>query len=757
MKSKSSLITGGNYTLSDLFSGDRKIIIPDLQRDYCWGDYVHTDEKKELVSGFVNTLISQYTQSKGSDNLNLGLIYGYESPEDHIQLCDGQQRITTLFLLLGMLNKLSEKNKFQSYLISDFEYHQDDKEPYLQYAIRESSLYFLSDLVCHFFIVDDSDKYHVNSVSDIRRSSWFFNEYESDPSIRSMLNALSIIENILSVENTDWLSGFGDFLTKQLTFLYYDMENRKNGEETFVVINTTGEPLSATQNLKPLVCNAPINTDYCRIDKDDFRHKIHDDWEEVETWFWNNRGLKNDTADAGFNEMLRWVTMLHSSDKKSLQEMLSTGRFVFPVEEIKFDTLFRYWEIVKFLFEEWECKSKLKREWLSPEDNKDVNNTKSISQIACFQLLPLIAYCKQWNIHDNNNRNLLRLYHFLHNLSRIDSVGKVVNEIVYDAILIAKSFEDIVDLVDNQLNFNISTTILSHEELLKLQIIKSDLVHRNEIEEAFWEAQDQSNVKCHHIWSGQILPLIIWASVEGDFKLTNFNNYLSVFDDVFKGDCDANIDIVRRALITRGLNKYPRIFKGWTNSSFAWEWTDWQILINDNLDQFKAFFDDIINGVSLDEMINEYPSSKEWAEFVHKPYLLTFCEQKNIRYDDNLGWMLIKQKNATSWISVKNMHLSKYLRNEISNTGWEIWIWTGNRVVVENKQKNIVFDIWNCSERWIIELFKRNTDSSPLQQYIDNTWKFDGGRFQNEISYMSVVPYEYPEVKDLILPIISKM
>ncbi len=31
------------------------------------------------------------------------------------------------------------------------------------------------------------------------------------------------------------------------------MIDRENGEETFVVINTTGEPLSRTQNLKPLM------------------------------------------------------------------------------------------------------------------------------------------------------------------------------------------------------------------------------------------------------------------------------------------------------------------------------------------------------------------------------------------------------------------------------------------------------------------------------------------------------------------------
>ena len=46
---KINFITGTNYTLSELFSDEGKIIIPDLQRDYCWGDEVHTKNKIELV------------------------------------------------------------------------------------------------------------------------------------------------------------------------------------------------------------------------------------------------------------------------------------------------------------------------------------------------------------------------------------------------------------------------------------------------------------------------------------------------------------------------------------------------------------------------------------------------------------------------------------------------------------------------------------------------------------------------------------
>ena len=78
------LESGKPYKLSDIFSGDRKIIIPDLQRDYCWGDKIHGDSNIELVSGFIDNLF-ELNQSKTRE-IQLGMIYAYEDPTNHIHL-----------------------------------------------------------------------------------------------------------------------------------------------------------------------------------------------------------------------------------------------------------------------------------------------------------------------------------------------------------------------------------------------------------------------------------------------------------------------------------------------------------------------------------------------------------------------------------------------------------------------------------------------------------------------------------------------
>lgn len=152
------LKSGETYKITDLFTDKRHIIIPDLQRDYCWGDKKHGDNNIELVSGFLDSLNSIFKENQNK-SIKLGMIYAYEYPKDseRIYLCDGQQRITTLYLLLGMLYRETKNEAVKNCLISEVEL-QDDQEPRLQYAIRESTLYFLSDLVCNFFLEDNKTK-----------------------------------------------------------------------------------------------------------------------------------------------------------------------------------------------------------------------------------------------------------------------------------------------------------------------------------------------------------------------------------------------------------------------------------------------------------------------------------------------------------------------------------------------------------------------------------------------------------------------
>lgn len=353
------LISSQLYDLQGLFvsKDNSKLVIPDLQRDYCWGN------TGNLVNDFVDNLIKHFKNpqlNSGSEqeDLIMGLIYGYyEKERPYLQLCDGQQRLTTLYLLLGLLNMMSgEKNAFKHFLISDFEYDLDDKEPTLLYAIRVSSLYFLSDLVCKFFIIPNglnpvydwsTDNAPIPSVF-VKDQPWWFYEYDTDPTIDSMLKALDTMTGLVKSafdNKTDKIEKFGQYIIEHLLFVFYDMGCRKDGEETFVIINTTGEPLTSTENLKPLVVT------HGNIDEMEWEEKSKI-WETIDNYFWKHRGKDEETSDMGMKEFLR-MTAAICLPEIATANYLSREKndYVFPYADISIEKIEEVFQSFKKLNE----------------------------------------------------------------------------------------------------------------------------------------------------------------------------------------------------------------------------------------------------------------------------------------------------------------------------------------------------------------------------------------------------------------------
>ena len=73
----SNMISGNPYSLKEIFSGENdKIIIPDLQRDYCWGNPFSKDSEESLVDSFLDSIFNVYKHNPDKD-ITMGLIYGY--------------------------------------------------------------------------------------------------------------------------------------------------------------------------------------------------------------------------------------------------------------------------------------------------------------------------------------------------------------------------------------------------------------------------------------------------------------------------------------------------------------------------------------------------------------------------------------------------------------------------------------------------------------------------------------------------------
>lgn len=92
-------------TISDLFNDENKCkyIIPIYQRNYAWGD----DEISSLLQDIKNACEQNKEQDK---NYYIGSLVVYRRDSGDFEVIDGQQRLTTLTLIMYHLGKLGFRN-----------------------------------------------------------------------------------------------------------------------------------------------------------------------------------------------------------------------------------------------------------------------------------------------------------------------------------------------------------------------------------------------------------------------------------------------------------------------------------------------------------------------------------------------------------------------------------------------------------------------------------------------------------------------
>lgn len=594
-----TLISGNPFSIKDIFAEDRKIIIPDMQREYCWAQTKSEINNKSLVENFISDLIKQAPLGQKTQ---MGLLYAYESPQNHIQLCDGQQRITTLYILIGVLYRhlnilgTPGMTDIKDILISNFELTQDDKEPRLQYAIRESTLLFLRDLVYCYFL-GEFDSINSKGAKYIKKEPWYFEDYDLDPTIQNILIAIDTIE-LLITENTV-KKILLNYVTSDIEFLYFDMVNRKHGEEQFVVINTTGKPLTSTENFKPQFLGNLNDTNKTKKDKsgnDVTELRFYSDmWEEWEQYFWENKNANDLTADKGLNEFFRWVYIIEkskeqiSSEKENYsvaQKALANESFyLLEIATSKQDTL----ELVNEYF---VALKSIKEN--SPFANIDSIIGNKISQIDCFKFLPILLFVKNIKIIDseNNHRNLRRAIQFFKSRSKNDSVQKASITTVIEAIKIISNLNENnkVDITDCLSLEDVSQIILTQGGKFKLNIYKkkeqTSQEERIKFENIFWEVEDLECCKGDISYVFEFMEIDINSDYHSiDYEL--FKKAKKVLKETF----NKPTDIMRSALLTFGdyckWDGYTYNLSG-ARYSFGEDANFFRVIIQNNSDDNKS-------------------------------------------------------------------------------------------------------------------------------------------------------------------------
>ena len=152
----------------------KQIAIPIIQRDYAQGR--KNDEVRRIRDRFLTSLLN----AVNGEAICLDFIYGDIDNEGKLTPLDGQQRLTTLFLLYWYSAKKSEIDNSEYDFLSNFTYE-------TRYSSRD---------FCHELITFNPDFNSGTSLSDqIINQSWFPLDWKNDPTISSMLVMIDEIVN----------------------------------------------------------------------------------------------------------------------------------------------------------------------------------------------------------------------------------------------------------------------------------------------------------------------------------------------------------------------------------------------------------------------------------------------------------------------------------------------------------------------------------------------------------------------------------
>lgn len=273
---------------------DYKIIIPPIQRDYAQGR--HSGKIPTIRERFIKS-ISNVLDNDDLPALELDFIYGYTESDNFgnnilnvFKPLDGQQRLTTLFLIHWFVANKEGKTNEAKPSLSKF-----------TYATRQTSRSFcekLTDFEIDFNIEKRVDEQIINQP-------WFFSNWENDPTIQSMLVVLRTIQDEFSKLNNTWEKLSGN--NPRIVFHLLSMNDLGLPDDLYIKMNARGKPLTDFEHFKSSFSEI-LNDKNAKY----FNDKIDGEWTDL---FWKIFKDKNNEdiaklVDAGFLNFFWYITDL---------------------------------------------------------------------------------------------------------------------------------------------------------------------------------------------------------------------------------------------------------------------------------------------------------------------------------------------------------------------------------------------------------------------------------------------------------------
>jgi hypothetical protein len=298
----------GTASFRQLFEGGGRVEIPTIQRDYAQG---RTDERSEDVRArFIASLTSALTNGAGA-TLDLDFVYGRFREKDKVlEPLDGQQRLTTLFLLHWYVaNVDGAAGDFRSWATTA------EGGSRFSYRTRPSAREFFDELARHEM---PAEAFGTTKVSEWALDSvWFVRGWLRDPTVYGCLIMLDAIQEKLADAKGLWprlISTDSPVIVFQLLLL----ENFGLSDDLYVKMNARGKPLTPFEvfkaELEVYIAEVLVNERCTAESTSGWREYVGRQFDTAWTDFLWRLRVESHEIDAAFMHLIRGIMLIGSVD-----------------------------------------------------------------------------------------------------------------------------------------------------------------------------------------------------------------------------------------------------------------------------------------------------------------------------------------------------------------------------------------------------------------------------------------------------------
>lgn len=272
--------------VQDILTENKKYFIPSYQRPYSWSQ----DNAEQLIDDIYQSYLSS------ENEYFIGSMICINKGNDQFEVVDGQQRLTTLSIIVSELKKLTAnqgvKDDLQKRILPIDVYSEETDEPRLVVREKEYDLY-------KFYLLQDKKEYRPDKPTNTEQV---------------FIDNAAVIKRYLEKMTDNELKNIARYILQNVFIVFVQTGDFASSFRLFNVLNSRGLPLTNADLLK----NALFES--ASTHKKD-AGQIESAWSQIEDM-------------VGVNRLEKFLTLHKLSEKKDRDRVLPKGldSFIFSLD-----------------------------------------------------------------------------------------------------------------------------------------------------------------------------------------------------------------------------------------------------------------------------------------------------------------------------------------------------------------------------------------------------------------------------------------